>query len=43
LRWLKRIHETDQDVTILVTHDDANFDAVTKSGIVGAGLATSIR
>jgi glyoxylase-like metal-dependent hydrolase (beta-lactamase superfamily II) len=39
LRWLKRIHETDKNVTILVTHDDAHFDAVTKSGIVGAGLA----
>ena len=38
LRWLKRVHEREQGVTILVTHDDALFDRVTASGAVGAEL-----
>ena len=39
LRWLKSVHETDNTITILVTHDDQHFDAVTNSGAVGATLA----
>jgi glyoxylase-like metal-dependent hydrolase (beta-lactamase superfamily II) len=39
LCWLKRLHESDKNVTILVTHDDKHFDAVTSSGIVGAEFA----
>ncbi len=39
LRWLKRVHDTERAVTILVTHDDALFDRVTASGLVGAALA----
>ena len=38
LRWLKRVHEREPSVTILVTHDDALFDRVTASGAVGAEL-----
>ena len=39
LRWLKNVHETEKNLTILVTHDDALFAHVTKSAIVGAKLA----
>ena len=35
LRWLKHIHDTEKNITILVTHDDERFNAVTKSGIIG--------
>jgi len=38
LRWLKRVHETDKNVTILVTHDDEHFDAVATSGRIGTEL-----
>ena len=39
LRWLKRTHEAERDLTILITHDDELFARVTTSGIVGAELA----
>ncbi len=39
LRWLKRVHETERTITILVTHDDELFDSVTHSGVVGGELA----
>ncbi len=39
LRWLKRTHENERDLTILITHDDELFTRVTTSGIVGAELA----
>ena len=35
LRWLKHLHDTEPDLTILVTHDDARFDALAKSGSIG--------
>lgn len=39
LRWLKTVHETESNVTVLITHDDDLFARVTTSGIVGAELA----
>jgi hypothetical protein len=39
LRWLKKTHENERDLTILITHDDELFSRVTESGIVGAELA----
>ena len=38
LRWLKKIHETERNVTILVTHDDTLFDFVTRFGLIGGEL-----
>jgi hypothetical protein len=38
LRWLKRIAETEPDVTILVTHDDDLFEQLTASGVIGGEL-----
>jgi len=38
LRWLKRVHETDKNVTILVTHDDKHFDALAEAGKIGNEL-----
>ena len=38
LRWLKRIHETERNITILVTHDDTLFDFVTRFGLIGGEL-----
>lgn len=35
LRWLKHLHDTEPNLTILVTHDDARFDALAASGVVG--------
>ena len=35
LRWLKALHDTEPNLTILVTHDDARFDALAKSGTIG--------
>jgi len=35
LRWLKALHDTEPNLTILVTHDDARFDALAKSGMLG--------
>jgi glyoxylase-like metal-dependent hydrolase (beta-lactamase superfamily II) len=39
LRWLKHVHDTERDLTILITHDDGLFARVTTSGVVGAELA----
>ena len=35
LRWLNHLHRTEPDLTILVTHDDARFDALARHGIIG--------
>jgi glyoxylase-like metal-dependent hydrolase (beta-lactamase superfamily II) len=39
LRWLKRITETEPNITILVTHDDDLFERLTASGAIGDELA----
>jgi glyoxylase-like metal-dependent hydrolase (beta-lactamase superfamily II) len=39
LRWLKAIGESERDLTILVTHDDALFERLTGSGLIGKTLA----
>jgi glyoxylase-like metal-dependent hydrolase (beta-lactamase superfamily II) len=39
LRWLKHVHDGEQNVTVLITHDDELFARVTTGGIVGAELA----
>lgn len=38
LRWLKHLHESEPGLTILVTHDDRRFEALAKSGTIGAEL-----
>ena len=38
LRWLKRVYDSEKNITILVTHDDALFDRITHAGIVGNKL-----
>lgn len=38
LAWLKHLHDTEPNLTILVTHDDARFDALAKSEIIGGEL-----
>jgi glyoxylase-like metal-dependent hydrolase (beta-lactamase superfamily II) len=38
LRWLKAVHETEKNITILVTHDDDRFAQLTMSGAIGGGL-----
>ncbi len=38
LRWLKQVAESEPNLTILVTHDDARFDALATSGAIGAAL-----
>jgi len=38
LRWLKRVYEGETNITILVTHDDALFERVTRAGVVGDKL-----
>ncbi len=38
LRWLKHVHDNESNVAILVTHDDALFDRMTRDGIVGDKL-----
>ena len=40
LRWLKRVYDNEPNITILVTHDDALFERITRDGIVGDKLAT---
>ena len=35
LHWLKRLADTEPNLTILVTHDDVRFDALAKSGTIG--------
>lgn len=39
LRWLKGIYDNEPNITILVTHDDALFERITRDGIVGDKLA----
>lgn len=39
LRWLKNIHVSEPNVAILVTHDDALFERITRDGIVSDNLA----
>jgi glyoxylase-like metal-dependent hydrolase (beta-lactamase superfamily II) len=39
LAWLKHLHDTEPDLTILVTHDDTRFEALVKSKKIGAELA----
>ena len=39
LRWLNKLHASERNLTILVTHDDELFESVTKSGLVGRELA----
>jgi hypothetical protein len=39
LRWLKEIYGNEPNITILVTHDDALFERITRDGIVGDKLA----
>jgi glyoxylase-like metal-dependent hydrolase (beta-lactamase superfamily II) len=39
LRWLKHVAEAETNITILVTHDDALFEQLTRSGALGAELA----
>ena len=38
LRWLNNVLRNEPNVTLLVTHDDALFDAAAKSGIIGGDL-----
>jgi glyoxylase-like metal-dependent hydrolase (beta-lactamase superfamily II) len=38
LRWLKHLADSEPNLTILVTHDDARFDALATSGAIGAEL-----
>jgi glyoxylase-like metal-dependent hydrolase (beta-lactamase superfamily II) len=39
LRWLKAAHETETNITILVTHDNGLFERLTNSGAIGGQLA----
>jgi glyoxylase-like metal-dependent hydrolase (beta-lactamase superfamily II) len=39
LRWLKNVHDTERNLTILITHDDELFARVTTGGLVGPELA----
>ena len=38
LRWLRHLHESEPNLTILVTHDDRRFEALAKAGTIGAEL-----
>jgi glyoxylase-like metal-dependent hydrolase (beta-lactamase superfamily II) len=38
LHWLKHLADSEPNLTILVTHDDARFDALATSGAIGAEL-----
>jgi glyoxylase-like metal-dependent hydrolase (beta-lactamase superfamily II) len=38
LRWLKKLHDNERNIAILVTHDDALFDRMTREGVVGDKL-----
>ncbi len=40
LRWLKRVYDSETNITILVTHDDALFERITRDGVVGDKLET---
>jgi hypothetical protein len=39
LRWLRHVDETERNLTILVTHDNKRFDALTRAGTIGTQLA----
>jgi glyoxylase-like metal-dependent hydrolase (beta-lactamase superfamily II) len=39
LAWLKHLHDREPNLTVLVTHDDARFDALVRDGKIGAELA----
>jgi glyoxylase-like metal-dependent hydrolase (beta-lactamase superfamily II) len=39
LRWLNNLHRNEKNLSILVTHDDALFTTLTKSGALGGELA----
>ena len=39
LTWLRHLHDTEPNLTILVTHDDDRFEALAKSGLLGSELA----
>jgi glyoxylase-like metal-dependent hydrolase (beta-lactamase superfamily II) len=39
LAWLKHLHDSEPNLTVLVTHDDARFDALVRDGTIGAELA----
>jgi glyoxylase-like metal-dependent hydrolase (beta-lactamase superfamily II) len=39
LRWLNHVHRNERNVTLLVTHDDGQFDAAAKNGFIGSELA----
>jgi glyoxylase-like metal-dependent hydrolase (beta-lactamase superfamily II) len=39
LRWLNNLHRNENNLTILVTHDDTLFTTLTKSGVMGSELA----
>jgi glyoxylase-like metal-dependent hydrolase (beta-lactamase superfamily II) len=39
LRWLKAVHETEKNLSILVTHDNALFEGLVQSGAIGGQLA----
>ena len=39
LRWLNNVLRNEKNVTILVTHDDTLFTALTESGVLGRELA----
>jgi glyoxylase-like metal-dependent hydrolase (beta-lactamase superfamily II) len=39
LRWLNSIAATEENITILVTHDDELFDRLTRNGTIGGELA----
>jgi glyoxylase-like metal-dependent hydrolase (beta-lactamase superfamily II) len=38
LRWLKAVHETEKNITILVTHDNGWFERLANSGAIGGQL-----
>ena len=38
LRWLNNVLRNETNVTLLVTHDDALFDAAVKKGLIGSEL-----
>ena len=39
LRWLNNLHRNENNLTILVTHDDALFAALAQNGVLGGELA----
>jgi glyoxylase-like metal-dependent hydrolase (beta-lactamase superfamily II) len=39
LAWLMHLHDSEPNLTVLVTHDDARFDALVRDGKIGAELA----